>query len=1524
MKTDEGTLSFATAVDLKGLEGGISLIDARISAMESRLQSKIDNIGTAVSKANNNIEDSLKGVTEAGGDVNNILGVIAKTAGSIGVAFTAQSLISEIVNVRGEFQKLEVSFKTMLGSEEKATDLMNQLVRTAATTPFDLQGVADGARQLLAYGENVENVNDDLIRLGNIAAGLNQPLSDLVYLYGTTMTQGRLYTQDYNQFVGRGIPLGRELASVLGVTESKVREMVEAGKVGFPEVQKALQNLTNEGGMFYNLMEEQSKTISGQISNIEDSISTMFNTLGKQSEGVINTALGGVSSLVENYEQTGRVLLSLVEIYGVYKVACMTITALQALQTAGVGALTTAETIHYGWLVLVEKAQKLLNATMLSNPYILVATLIATVVAAMISMRTESERMRDAEEEYQNSKQKTIEAEEEHRRKLEELCSVAGDESLATDTRREALNKLEQKYPDIFAKYDTEYEKLKNIKKIKEEIAALEGKSSITRTENELKLVDARIKELEAKKATARWEDANGSGTRMRKVGGLTKGEEAELKNLQNKRNSLSTQARKEDVNAYFENLTGISNETLQKQIDQRRNLLAKMQTEEKKYGKITQGNALLTGTYSRDELQYQLNKLQAEKNKRNAKRGSSADWASSAKAEYEKALKAYNDFINSTSNNLTKEEFEKKAKELDDAVKLAKKEYDSAKPGSNKDADKEKKQREKEEREEAQRIEKQRKLGQDLVQVQEEAKNAEIASMEDGIAKKLALIDLEYTQKKNKLDKQESDWKKENKDAGMTVGDNGLTSEQTSALQEARKQLDAANKKATQDALKEEADMQEEALNNYYIKYGTMQEKILALNEEYSRKIRDAKAKGDEMSLQKELSEAVANVKMENLKKSINWDDVFGNISEQSTSSLSFTLDKIKSVDTSGMNISDIKDIQEAISKIENEIASRNPFTALYKSINDISARRDEFVTAMNEYAESIRSINEAQAEYDAALENERLIREQIDNGSISEDSEEYKSAVEATALAQDKLNKAQEKGVKTEQNAVRAKNSLTSSYKSFATNLKSVNTVIKDIGGDAANLASVFSDSVANGIEKSIGFLSDMLDATSTVINAIGDTGKSVASAMQTTAQATGTAVQGTATATTAAISTVEKASVILAVISAALQVATAIANLFNNDDEKQEEIERLQERIDQLQWELDNAEVVRLQNNTGSALDTLRTIISDTTNEILRQKSVYADYYTSWYRNILKQQYETEILDATVEKLADHYAGMAYTADKALGSARYDEARGQLENLAKQQILLQQQINEENDKKDSDSGQIAEWERQIQEKAQEMQAIINEMMEDIIGYTSTDLASELGNAFFDAFKNGEDAAQAWGDKVNDIVGDILRKMMIQSLLEQPIGDIFNRYKQKWFGSDGTFQGFDAVKNSLTGLAEELNALVGPFSESINNMPDELKELLLGDVERQGTEKGIATASQESVDENNARLTTIQGHTYSINQGVIELNRTGNAMLEKLTGIEENTATTNDKLDELGNNIKKINSSVDDMNTKGIKVRT
>lgn len=157
----------------------------------------------------------------------------------------------------------------------------------------------------------------------------------------------------------------------------------------------------------------------------------------------------------------------------------------------------------------------------------------------------------------------------------------------------------------------------------------------------------------------------------MKKVGGLSSDEEVELKNLRNKRGTLTAQVHKKDVEAYFENLTGVSNATLSQQINQRETLLARMKMQESKYGKITYGN--LRGTYTRDELQYQLNKLRSEQNRRNKPVESSSDWVASAKKKYQDALKTYNDFIKDGSNKLTQEDFEKKAKELKDAVDTAK-----------------------------------------------------------------------------------------------------------------------------------------------------------------------------------------------------------------------------------------------------------------------------------------------------------------------------------------------------------------------------------------------------------------------------------------------------------------------------------------------------------------------------------------------------------------------------------------------------------------------------------------------------------------------------------------------------------------------------------------------------------------------------------------------------------------------------------------------------------------------------------
>ena len=242
-----------------------------------------------------------------------------------------KSLLTSVVQVRGQFQQMEIAFETMLGSKSKAHAFMQQMEVTAAKTPFDLQGVAGGAKQLLAYGESADKVNDTLVRLGNIASGLSIPLNDIVYLYGTTMVQGRLYAQDVRQFTGRGIPLVKELAKEYGVTTDEINAMVSAGKIGFPDVQKVIMKMTNEGGQFFNLMEKQSKSLTGMISNLGDTWDQVQDHLGKEHEDFFAGAINGAAFLLDHLEQIIKITESVAIAYGTMKAAIV----LNTLATKG-------------------------------------------------------------------------------------------------------------------------------------------------------------------------------------------------------------------------------------------------------------------------------------------------------------------------------------------------------------------------------------------------------------------------------------------------------------------------------------------------------------------------------------------------------------------------------------------------------------------------------------------------------------------------------------------------------------------------------------------------------------------------------------------------------------------------------------------------------------------------------------------------------------------------------------------------------------------------------------------------------------------------------------------------------------------------------------------------------------------------------------------------------------------------------------------------------------------------------------
>lgn len=675
-----------------------------------------------------------------------------------------------------------------------------------------------------------------------------------------------------------------------------------------------------------------------------------------------------------------------------------------------------------------------------------------------------------------------------------------------------------------------------------------------------------------------------------------------------------------------------------------------------------------------------------------------------------------------------------------------------------------------------------------------------------------------------------------------------------------------------------------------------------------------------------KAMDEAFANLDSEKFKKAINWESVFGDMSKQSLPVLEYTLGQVRTYfekNKDAMSVTEIKDYQEAITNMENEIANRNPFTALQKALNDIHTSKTEFVEAMGAWRTAQEEHTAAVREFNEALAAKNELLEAVSNGDLAEDSQELTDAENRLADARKKASDTAERESQAEQRVMTARNNITASYKKFANSLNTVGSVVKEVGSRAKNLASIFSDNVGDAIGKALDFTDEVLDATGTIIDAIGDLGQGVAKGVETAVEASATGATAAAATGATAISTIEKASVILTVISAALQVATAIANLFNNDDKKQKEIEKLQERIDQLQWELDNKEAVRLRDNMGDAVKNIRNLYNQTTQEVLRLHGVTAQS-SMWVQWFAKARYSAEIYQKSIQKIADTYANVSYTADKALGSKRYDESRKQLENLAQQQILIQQQIDKENSKKKTDSGKVQDYKNQIAEIAEEMATIINEMLEDIIGYTAADLSSELGNAFFDAAEQGADGLEMYRKKANEVVADIMKRMLIQAYLEPEIGKIFDKYKAKWF-PNGEFAGIDAVINTAKQMEADLNKTGEIFNQIYSGLSEGLKGYFAASEEatREASQKGIATASQESVDELNGRTTAIQGHTFSIAENMKLLLNVASQILNAVLNIESETEGLGERISKIENYAKDTKDGIDELVTKGVKIK-
>lgn len=396
---------------------------AKVTSGFKDIQNAVHNTAETVKSEGESIEDVINKIKNAAN--------IAIGGWSIG------KFVNQMMQVRGQFQQTEMAFKTMLQSEEKANDLMQQMIHTAAITPFGVEDVTEGAKQLLAFNVAAEDVNKTLIGLGDVAAGMGLRLSDMVMLYGTTIAKGKMDTMDLYQFLNRGIPIADELAKVMGLDVNnaigEVSKQIKAGKVTSDVFIQAMQNMSAEGSKFGGLMEAQSKTITGQIRNIEDAIEQMFNELGKSQEGIINTGLSGVSYIVDHWKQVGKVILAVAAAFGTYKAVLLAVIA--ADKIAAMAKTAEAFIQLAKGITTAKDAMLLFNIATKANPLGLILGIIASAAAAFALFGDSTDEATEKQEKFGESADKAAE-------KAESLFAILQSASSTSKVHKDALKEL--------------------------------------------------------------------------------------------------------------------------------------------------------------------------------------------------------------------------------------------------------------------------------------------------------------------------------------------------------------------------------------------------------------------------------------------------------------------------------------------------------------------------------------------------------------------------------------------------------------------------------------------------------------------------------------------------------------------------------------------------------------------------------------------------------------------------------------------------------------------------------------------------------------------------------------------------------------------------------------------------------------------------------------------------------------------------------------------------------------------------
>ena len=889
----------------------------------------------------NNADEIVKSLTDS----------LKRTAAEIGGLMAIKKFGSDVIEATGKMQQLQVALSTILQDKSKADTLLAEISQFAVTTPFSIDDVATGAKQLLAYGSTADKVVGELSMLGDIASGLQIPLGQLIYLYGTLKTQGRAMTVDIRQFAGRGIPIYEELAKVLGVSKDQVGELVKEGKVGFKEVEQAFKNMTSEGGKFNNMLANAAGTWPQQIAAVEEKLFLKLNEFGNKHKEIFEFGIGTAEDLVESLDDVISVMGGLIAAYGTYKAALIA----AAVAQKAVGFIESIRLIgmYRKELGLATAAQQAFNVASKSNVYVTLLAALAGIGTAVYMFTKRTNEATIAQKTLNSVNKKADEEFSKQAATVDRLSGVLKSETSSLEQKKKALSDLQAIIPSYNASLNEEGKLINNnTEAIKSYLAQLEKQIRIKAAQEELEELyrKKRTQEKRQKVATENYNEAKSlynssvtmTGSALQNKGvntGVTVFSQNSAVNNQLKDSANKAQKELDSVNKELgETVSAIIE--LEKEIE-KSSLSDKKEAQQSTISKEVENATKRIKTLNQEIADLRSGKLQAEA-------GKTVESAIKAK---EKELQS----VEKTLETLTGVRNKDVSRE------------NSTTSAGGKLSDLE------------------RKLAleraKEAVDLENQVEQAHINAMADGGEKILAQRELdnkkelqaierakeEYIQKEIQRQKeifeateelkakQNPKYKKKSFDSSSVTVDISMFNSI----------YDNAKNKQVNYQLKDEIKANERYLKNY----GTFMQKKQAITDEYSRKISEATTQGDKDILQKEMEKTLSSLDLEKLKQGINWELVFGDLDKVSKESLNKVKQQLRDFKNSdeykNMAVDQKKVIDEALSNIQSTLIDKGGLLAdLPGQLSELAMAQEELSHAQEEYNEAMRSGTDAQKE--------------------------------------------------------------------------------------------------------------------------------------------------------------------------------------------------------------------------------------------------------------------------------------------------------------------------------------------------------------------------------------------------------------------------------------------------------------------------------------------------------------------------------------------------------------------------------